>query len=380
MRINIIKKYEISNIKYSYLLIKILDNILCTIYNTFVAALDINFNIIGGNFMKFKKSFVSILSTAAFLSLIFNTSAFSVSTRNSSKDSGESAYKSFANKTAASQLMDLGFTFDGQSVQSNSDISKLKLDLFEGNNLDTALLHGLEFIINDNPSPYMDDKNSVVGKINENQLIKESLESTINYIKTKKENDNDKNLELLKRLHTIEAMIKSDGSINEDNTALKFISAMKSAYQMVISRNVAKQILEDNREKIESKMGSETYSAETELSSTIPFEGFNTGISLGMATTQQATETSFYKIDNSGNLGLSIGTGMKDYLSANASAAFGITNSLIFYSLEEFLDTGMSKGNISFLKLKDDDLKKVISSRKEMQKNEDAILIKIKTC
>ena len=140
---------------------------------------------------------------------------------------------------------------------------------------------------------------------------------------------------------------------------------MKSAYQAVISRSVAISVLEDNREKIESKMSSQSYYADSELSAGIPSEGFNMSLSAGLSTNQQSTETSFYKIDNSGNLGLSIGAGLTHYLSLNAACSFEITNSLIFYSLEEFLDAGMNKGNISFLKLKDDDLKKVISSRKK---------------
>lgn len=326
--------------------------------------------------MKFKKSLASVLSTATFLSLVCG---LPVSANSDKTDNLTRSCKSTSNNCSASRLVDLGFTFGDEKIKDDTDISRLKLDLFEGDNLNTALMHGLDFIINDNSSPYVDTKESVVGKINENTLINEGLKSTINYIKTKKENDSDKNLEIFKRLHTLEAMIKSDKSINEDNTALKFISAMKSAYQMVISRSVAQKILEDNREAIESMMGSETYSASSELSASIPFDGFSTGISVGIGTNQQATETSFYKIDNSGTIGLSIGTGLKDYLSANASSAFTITNSLVFYSLEEFLDAGVDKGNISFLKLKDEDLKKVISSRKQMQSDEDKILIKIKT-
>lgn len=328
--------------------------------------------------MKLKKSLASILSTAIFIPSAFNTcSAITDSKSTEPKPISGNTCEATQNSDKVSPLKD--FTFNGNKIQSGSDTSKIKLDLFEGNNLNTALMYGLEFIISDDSSPYIDDKQSVVKGIRENQLITESLQSTVNYIKTKKENDNDKNLEILKRLHTIEAMIKSDKNIPDNSISLSFISAMKSAYQMVISRSVAKIILEDNREKIESRMGSESYSAGSDISSTIPQEGFNIGLSAGLATNQQSTETSFYKIDNSGNLGISIGTGLKKYLSANAECAFGITNSLIFYSLEEFLDTGMDKGNISYLKLKDENLKKVISSRKKMQSDENTIMIKLKT-
>lgn len=327
--------------------------------------------------MKLKKSLASLLSTAVVIPSAFG-SCFAAPESESAKAIPKSnSYES--NQSSGENSLITDFTFNGRKIQSGTDVGKMKLDLFEGDNLNTALMRGLEFILSDTPSPYIDDKSLMVKGIKENSLIKESLQSTVDYIKTKKENDNDKNLELLKRLHTIEAMIKSDKNISRENPALHFISAMKCAYQMIISRSVAKNILEDNREKIESRMGSETYSAGSELSSTIPQEGFNAGICAGVSTDQQSTETTFYKIDNSGNLGVSIGTGFKDYLSANASCALGITNSLVFYSLEEFLDSGMDKGNISFLKLKDENLKKVISSRKKMQNDEDAIIVKLKT-
>ncbi|MDO4199913.1 MAG: hypothetical protein Q4D57_04095 [Clostridia bacterium] len=325
--------------------------------------------------MKFKKSLVSVLSTATFLSSICGASAFA----KESDEIGpaEETYEATQNPNMTSHLDE--FTFDGKKIQSSTDTSKLKLDLFEGNNLNTALLHGLEFIVSEDSSPYVDDKESVTKTANENKLIKESMQSTIDYIKNHTENNNDNNLEIFKRLHTIEIMLKSEKSTNNNPTVLKFISSMKSAYQTILSRSVAKQILDDNRDKIESKMSSETYSASADATSTIPQEGFNIGIFSGISTNQQTAETSFYKIDNSGSLGVSIGTGLNDYLSANASCAFGITNSIIFYSLEEFLDSGMDKGNISFLKLKDDDLKKIILSRKQMQSDENEILVKIKT-
>ncbi len=327
--------------------------------------------------MKFKRSLASALSTALFIPYAFSPcSAIADDESAKSKTSGNTC-ESAKNPGNASPLMD--FTFNGEKIQSNADTSKIKLDLFEGDNLNIALIHGLEFIIGENSSPYINDKKLIVGGIRANRSICENLNSIVDYVKTKKENDNDKNLEILKKLHALESMMKHDKNIPDDNVALGFISAMKSAYQAVISRSVAISVLEDNREKIESKMSSQSYYADSELSAGIPSEGFNMSLSAGLSTNQQSTETSFYKIDNSGNLGLSIGAGLTHYLSLNAACSFEITNSLIFYSLEEFLDAGMDKGNISFLKLKDDDLKKVISSRKKMQDDETAIMIKLKT-
>ena len=327
--------------------------------------------------MKLKKLLASILSLAVLVPSICGCEIFAVSSKHKHRAPKGENYDTEKKIGGTSKLTD--FTFNGKKIQSGSDLSRLKLDLFEGDNLNIALMHGLEFIISDDISPYVDDKSSITKAISENEPIAGSVRDTINYIKNKKENDNDKNLEIFKRLHTIESMMKNDQNIQSDNAALKFISGMKSAYQMVISRAVAEQILEDSREKIESAIGSEVHSASGELSSSIPQEGFNIGLSAGLSTNQQSTETSFYKIDNSGSLGVSIGTGLKNYLSANAACAFGITNSLIFYSLEEFLDTGMDKGNISFLKLKDEDVKNVITSRKQMQRDENAIIVKLKT-
>ncbi len=322
--------------------------------------------------MKLKKSLASILSAATFTTSICGSGAFAEKSEPSDKIDKNT-------RNFGETLKFTDFTFNGEKIQFNTDTSNFKLDLFEDDNLNTALMRGLEFIVNDDSSPYINDKDLIVGGIVKNGLINESIHSTIDYIKTKKENDNDKNLEIFKRLHTIECMIKNDENIPGDNVALKFISGMKSAYQMVISRSTAKEILEREREKIESKIGSDTYTAGGEISSSIPQSGFNIDISTNIGTKQSSTETTFYKIDNSGGLGIGLGAGLYDYLSANVECAFAITNSLIFYSLEEFLDTEMSDGNISLLKIKDEEVKKVVSSRKSMQNAEDEVLSKIET-
>lgn len=323
--------------------------------------------------MKTKKSLACVLSTAFLLSPICHPNVIGINQNIDSTPKSESdAQDSFAE---FQKLVDLGFTFR----ENSNSVENVKLDLFDGDNLDVALKAGLNFILNDEASPYISDKDCITKQINENTLLKECLQSTLNYAERTDLDKKDKNLELLKRLHTLEAIIKSDAGIPADNVAYKFISAMRSSYQMVISRSVAREIFEENKEQIESKMTSQAHSANVGSSATVYKDTFGIGICTDMNTEQSSGETHFYKIDNSGNVGITLGVGLKDYLSADMGCALGITNSLVFYSLDQFLDAQTAQSKVSFIKIKDDDVKKVISSRRHMQDAESEVITKIQT-
>lgn len=259
-----------------------------------------------------------------------------------------------------------------------SDSNSHKLDLFDENNLGIALKFGIDFLLNSKESPYINDKSFITNPITQSAPIVECLQNIASYAENQNILQKDKNLEILKRLCTLENMMNCDENIKSSNAGYKFISAMRSAYQTKISRESAKEILEQYRENIESKLGKESQSTSVNGATGIS-EGLKIGISVGAQTDCGSNETCFYKIDNSGNFGINIGIGLKDYLEANLEFDLGLTNSLIFYSLEQFLDSGIKKGNFSYVKITDDKIKEIISSREQMRNSERETLSKIQT-
>lgn len=269
-------------------------------------------------------------------------------------------------------------TSDGNSEFDFSDSNSRNLDLFYGNNLNVALKSGIDFLLNSEESPYINSKSFITDPIAQNALIVGCLKNIASYIENSNAAQKDKHLEILKRLSTLENMMNYDENIKSSNVGYKFISAMRSAYQTKISRESASDILEQYRQTIEAKLGKESQSTSVNGSTGIS-EGPKIGISMGAQTDCSSSEKTFYKIDNSGNIGISIGVGLKDYLEANLDFALGLTNSLIFYSLEQFLDAGVKKGNFSYIKITDDEIKEIISSREKMRDSERETLSKIQT-
>lgn len=288
---------------------------------------------------------------------------------------GQNSTKTSSNKKSSKNIKNKS---DKNPEFHFSDPNSHKLDLFDENNLDIALKFGIDFLLNSEESSYINDKSFITNSITQNASIVECLQNIASYAENQSILQKDKNLEILKLLCTLENMMNCDENIKSSNAGYKFISAMRSAYQTKISRESANEILEQYRGNIESKLGKESQSTSVTGGAGIS-EGPKIGTSVGAQTDCGSTEKGFYKIDNSGNFGISIGIGLKDYLEANLEFALGLTNSLIFYSLEQFLDSGVKKGNFSYVKITDDEIKEIISSREKMRNSERETLSKIQT-
>lgn len=278
---------------------------------------------------------------------------------------------------AVEKMLKKGFRFDKDPFQCSS-IKEIKFDLFQYSNLDLSLKESLNFILNDETTSFIDNKHSLNSCILQNQFLCENIKNTEKYIDSR-EFEFKKNLELLKRLSFIKAIMESDSRIPKSNAFFRLISSLRDAYATKVSRKIAEKILNDYREEVESKMEVEDSSRGVGVSSTAQTGAINLGISVGLDNSEGASEKSFYKIDNSGNIRLSIGAGFKKFLSADASYNLKITHTLIFYSLEQFLDTCAKDGKITSIELRDEYISKIISSREEMQKNEKLILSSMQT-
>ena len=256
---------------------------------------------------------------------------------------------------------------------------KAKLDLFQGDNLDIALGQGLRFILDDTQSNYVDDKKSLNEFILKNPLVVECILSTERYLNENEDSQTDRQVELLRRLYSLKILMEIDENIQDTNGFYRFVSSMMDAYKVLISRELADEILEQNRKDIESKLSTESASKNVSVSATASSAPFDFGISVGFSNEEGATEKDFYRISNSANLSISVGVGLKGYLGASLENKTQFTRSLIFLSLEQFLDTDYKDGKITTIELSDEKVKETINARKEMQKNEKKLLSNMKT-
>lgn len=289
-------------------------------------------------------------------------------------------FEKVSNSTAQAiqSMVEKGFYFD-KKPEEYSSLKEVKLDIFEKNNLDSALKESFKFILSDKPGSFIDNKSSINGAILKNTILCENITAAQKYIDSAQQGS-EKDIETVKRLSLIKAIMKADKSIQEDNVFLNFISSMRDAYAAKISRKIASDVLKDKRNKVETVMATQNSSKGAEVSSKIPTpSGLNIGISAGVKNSESSSEKAFYKIDNSGNIKLSVGAGFKNFLSLDTNYNLEFTYSLIFYSLEQFLDTYAKEGKITSIEFRANEIENIIGTREEMRKKEKLILSQIKT-
>ena len=280
-----------------------------------------------------------------------------------------------------SDLTQKGFVLSKKtidSLESGFSEKSLALNLFENDNLDIALKEGFNFLLNTNSTTFIDDVGPIKDCIMQNALLKECIESTLNYIASDMP-QGDKQFEILKRLNSLKKLMEIDKNIPNNNSFFKFVSSMKNAYQVLISRQIANQILENSRASVEKKLSSQNVSRNADISASIPLDGANLNISITNESSETSSEKSFYKIDNSTGLRCAVGTGLQGYLGIEMGNNLQVTRTLIFHSLEQFLDANTIDGKISSIELRAPEIKNIIKSRKVMQKNEKNLLSTIKS-
>lgn len=277
-------------------------------------------------------------------------------------------------------MSEKGFKFqDSDIVSYINSTNDLTLDIFFENNLDIVLKEGIKFILNESNESYMDNKEEFCQPILNNMMLVECLENTVKYLEKQDVATQDKQLEIAKRIKGILKLMEIDDSINKDHAFKRFLIAVKNAYVTMISRRIAAEILEEYRGSVESKMSSENVARDAEISANAAESGIDIGIGIGAESKEGSSEKSFYRIDNSGSVSATIGAGVAEYLAASCGFSIEVTSALIFYSLEQFLDASILDGKLTSIRLRKDDISKIIKSRKEMQDAEKSLLATIHT-
>ena len=109
-----------------------------------------------------------------------------------------------------SDLTQKGFVLSKKtidSLESGFSEKNLALNLFENDNLDIALKEGFDFLLNTNSTTFIDDVGPIKDCIMQNTLLKECIESTLNYIASYI-TQGDKQFEILKRLNGLKKLME----------------------------------------------------------------------------------------------------------------------------------------------------------------------------
>lgn len=333
-----------------------------------------------------KKPLSAILGSTIFLTSLSSVATSAATNDNTSenksaqiKSESNNPKEEMVNPTAETvkSIMKKGFYFEKKPEEYLS-IKEVKLDIFEKNNLDTALNEVLKFVMSNRSSAFMENKSTLNKPIFQNIDICRKILKIQKYIDTTAPGDR-KNAKLLKKLKKLLNLMESDDSISEDNPFFRFILAIKDAYATKISRKVASDILESMHDAVESKMSGQVSSKSGQVSGKIPLKPVTIGVSAGIDTNESSSEKSFYQTDTSGIIKICLSGGFENFLSADVNYNLTFTQSLIFYSLEQFLDTYSTDSKISTIEIREPEIKKIMTSRQDMQNKEKSILSQIKT-
>lgn len=271
-----------------------------------------------------------------------------------STENHESTFK----KRCLEKLTKQGFVLKGncmKDLEKDFDSAILSMDLLEDQNLDIALKTVLEKYLNEPQSEYA--KNYI-------KKLYITLDNCIN-----SNLENSMRVEILKQLSHLISCIKQNN--NNEPPFLNFLKSMMNAYKVYISRKVAQDVLEKNRSKINTLISSKSYSNEFSASVSANTSGIKIGSDVSFAQNEGADENSLYRIDREGNIRISFGGEIDKILEAEVAGNFGVTSSIIFYSLEQYLD---SEGKNTSVLIRSETVNNIIKARKEMQKTEKLLL------
>lgn len=244
------------------------------------------------------------------------------------------------------------------------------INLFESNNLNLILQESLNDIINkDYTNKFINKKfNSIENLTPE---LKKTINDLIFYINNTDVSIEDSQMHIFKSLETIQNHFCLDKDIKKQDLFVQYIYGMKKAYQVAIAKRVA-----DSISKEYSTLSDEEIEKTTQL---LQFQAggkgtVTPGVNVGTATSykinSEMADTAFYTINIGKSFKLGVDVEIPKLFSINAGLETDLTNTAIFYCLEQLLDSN----NPDLLKLTSSSVKQIAASREKMQKLEKELL------
>lgn len=264
-----------------------------------------------------------------------------------------------------------------QDQVSNFDANLEQLDLFEGENLDKALNNVLSKILKLTPEDNEGGKYDHFKDVLTNAGVINTLINVCECLDEVSLEKSAKQVQVALRLKNVEKALERAGL--QEHSFYDFISSMRNAYKLLVSRQVADEVIEKYRGEIEKKMGSESTSASVSASASATIDGVKVGVGFGASTSEGVHEKNFYRTTSGFSFDLSAGFAVPHLASLTVNDKVEFSRALIYRSLEQFLDTDVSEGKISSLRVRSPKINKVAKTRSEMQAREKEALSTVAT-
>ncbi len=267
---------------------------------------------------------------------------------------------------------------EGASANLIFDENLSQLDLLEGDNLNKALQGAVSALLNLTAEDNVGGKYDYFKDVLSNAEVIHTLTNIDECLKDDSLSDTEKQVKLISHLKTLKAALERANLT--DNLLYSFADSMGNEYKVIISRQVADEVIEKNRAEIEKKMGSESASFSASASTNVNVEGVDIGIGFGVNFKENSSETSFYQTSTGFSVDLSTGLGAIGIASLDVGTKVEVTRALVYQSLEQFLDTScFSEGKVSTLRLRVPSIKEAAETREQMQKHEQKAILTLKT-
>ncbi len=267
---------------------------------------------------------------------------------------------------------------EGASSNLIFDENLSQLDLLEGDNLNKALQGTVSALLNLTAEDNVGGKYDYFKDVLSNAEVVHTLTNIDGCLKNDSLSDTQKQVKIISLLKTVKIALERANLT--DNLLYAFADSMGNEYKVIISRQVADEVIEKNRAEIEKKMGSESASFNASASTNVNVEGVDIGIGFGMNFKENPSETSFYQTSTGFSVDLSTGLGAIGIASLDVGTKVEVTRALVYQSLEQFLDTScFSEGKVSTLRLRVPSIKEAAETREQMQKHEQKAILTLKT-
>lgn len=252
-----------------------------------------------------------------------------------------------------------------------------QLDLFEGDNLDKALKGVISAVSELTPEDNEGGKYDHFKDVLTNAEVVNTLINVCECLDEVSLEKSTKQVQVALRLKNVEKALERAGL--QEHYFYGFISSMRNAYKVLVSRQVADEVIEKYRGEIEKKMGSESASASVSASASANIDGVEVGVGFGASTSEGVHEKNFYRTTSGFSFDLSAGFAVPRLASLTVNDKVEFSRALIYRSLEQFLDTDVSEGKISSLRVRSPKINKVAKTRSEMQAREKEALSTVAT-
>lgn len=254
----------------------------------------------------------------------------------------------------------------------------LKVNLFEYNNLVTAIKRALNSALDANATEAYNQgtNNFFMSSGNIRQRIEsvpgllQVIGSVLAELNSNEEEDeeSDRQLRVLKLIKEAYDLACANPNLGENHQFTRFLRGASRALRVVMVSRATDEFMEKNREYIENSAQKTSKSMGASVNVKSNIDGVNLGSSISASKSEGGSDAGLYVISFGGGLKANVGVGFGK-ISVNGGLGANITRSAVFFSLEQLLDESIRKGK-SIIPFEPEIVKKLLKHREKLQKLE----------